>query len=192
MIIAGDDSASNTALAQMVRAQAATKTIAPTCADDACFWLYSSGSTGTPKGTVHLHSHLIQTAELYGRGVLGIQESDVVYSAAKLFFAYGLGNGLTFPMSVGATAVLLPGAPDPGRCVRHPEETPADHLLRRAHAVRRPAGRPGAAAASRTEPARLHQRRRGPARRDRQASGPPSTAATSSTASARPRCCTSS
>jgi benzoate-CoA ligase len=113
VITAGDDSASNTALAQMVRAQAATTTIAPTCADDACFWLYSSGSTGAPKGTVHLHSHLIQTAELYGRGVLGIQESDVVYSAAKLFFAYGLGNGLTFPMSVGATAVLLPGRPTP-------------------------------------------------------------------------------
>lgn len=113
VITAGDDSASNTTLTHMVSAQAATKTIAPTCADDACFWLYSSGSTGTPKGTVHLHSHLMQTAELYGRGVLGIQESDVVYSAAKLFFAYGLGNGLTFPMSVGATAVLLPGRPTP-------------------------------------------------------------------------------
>jgi benzoate-CoA ligase len=113
VITAGENSASDTSLAQMVRGQAATKTIAPTCADDACFWLYSSGSTGTPKGTVHLHSHLIQTAELYGRGVLGIQESDVVYSAAKLFFAYGLGNGLTFPMSVGATAVLLPARPTP-------------------------------------------------------------------------------
>jgi len=113
VITAGDDSESDTALAQMVRAQPATKTIATTCADDACFWLYSSGSTGTPKGTVHLHSHLIQTAELYGRGVLGIRESDVVYSAAKLFFAYGLGNGLTFPMSVGATAVLLPARPTP-------------------------------------------------------------------------------
>jgi benzoate-CoA ligase len=114
VITAGDDSASDTAFAHMLRAQAATKTIASTCADDACFWLYSSGSTGTPKGTVHLHSHLVQTAELYGRGVLGIQESDVVYSAAKLFFAYGLGNGLTFPMSVGATAVLLPARPTPG------------------------------------------------------------------------------
>ena len=62
---------------------------------------------------MHLHSHLIQTAELYGRAVLGIQESDVVYSAAKLFFAYGLGNALTFPMSVGATAVLLPTRPTP-------------------------------------------------------------------------------
>ncbi len=79
--------------------------------DDMCFWLYSSGSTGSPKGTVHLHSHLIQTAELYGKAVLGIQASDIVYSAAKLFFAYGLGNALTFPMAVGATTVLLPARP---------------------------------------------------------------------------------
>jgi benzoate-CoA ligase len=100
-------------VAQMVQSGAAGFTPEDTCADDACFWLYSSGSTGTPKGTVHLHSHLIQTAELYGRAVLGIQESDVVFSAAKLFFAYGLGNGLTFPMSVGATAVLLPARPTP-------------------------------------------------------------------------------
>jgi benzoate-CoA ligase len=90
------------------------QTVASTCSDEACFWLYSSGSTGTPKGTVHLHSHLVQTAELYGRAVLGIAEADVVYSAAKLFFAYGLGNGLTFPMSVGATTLLLPSRPTPG------------------------------------------------------------------------------
>jgi benzoate-CoA ligase len=90
------------------------QTVASTCSDEACFWLYSSGSTGTPKGTVHLHSHLVQTAELYGRAVLGIAEDDVVYSAAKLFFAYGLGNGLTFPMSVGATTLLLPSRPTPG------------------------------------------------------------------------------
>jgi benzoate-CoA ligase len=87
--------------------------VASTCSDEACFWLYSSGSTGTPKGTIHLHSHLVQTAELYGRAVLGITESDVVFSAAKLFFAYGLGNSLTFPMSVGATTVLLPTRPTP-------------------------------------------------------------------------------
>jgi benzoate-CoA ligase len=85
--------------------------VAGTCSDDACFWLYSSGSTGTPKGTVHLHSHLVQTAELYGRAILGIREDDVVYSAAKLFFAYGLGNALTFPLSVGATTILLPSRP---------------------------------------------------------------------------------
>ncbi len=86
---------------------------APTTCDDACFWLYSSGSTGQPKGTVHMHSHLIQTAELYARPVLGIREDDLVFSAAKLFFAYGLGNSLTFPMSVGATAVLMAERPTP-------------------------------------------------------------------------------
>jgi len=80
---------------------------AATTSDDICFWLYSSGSTGAPKGTVHLHSHLIKTAELYAKGVLGMREDDVIYSAAKLFFAYGLGNSLTFPMSVGATTVLM-------------------------------------------------------------------------------------
>jgi benzoate-CoA ligase len=100
-------------VAGMVAAGDARQQVAATCSDDACFWLYSSGSTGTPKGTVHLHGHLIQTAELYGRGVLGIREDDVVYSAAKLFFAYGLGNALTFPMSVGATTVLLPSRPTP-------------------------------------------------------------------------------
>jgi benzoate-CoA ligase len=86
---------------------------APTTRDDMCFWLYSSGSTGAPKGTVHLHSHLVLTAELYAKPVLGIRESDVVFSAAKLFFAYGLGNALTFPMSVGATALLMAERPTP-------------------------------------------------------------------------------
>jgi benzoate-CoA ligase len=114
VIVAGaDESVPHTTMAALLRASAATPSVATTCADDACFWLYSSGSTGAPKGTVHLHSHLVQTAELYGRGVLGIRESDVVYSAAKLFFAYGLGNALTFPMSVGATTVLLPARPAP-------------------------------------------------------------------------------
>ena len=86
---------------------------APTTRDDMCFWLYSSGSTGAPKGTVHLHSHLVMTAELYAKPVLGIREADVVFSAAKLFFAYGLGNALTFPMAVGATTVLMSERPTP-------------------------------------------------------------------------------
>lgn len=86
---------------------------AETVADEPCFWLYSSGSTGSPKGTVHVHSSMIETAELYGRPVLGIREDDVVFSAAKLFFAYGLGNGLTFPISVGATTVLMAERPTP-------------------------------------------------------------------------------
>jgi benzoate-CoA ligase len=86
---------------------------APTTADDACFWLYSSGSTGQPKGTVHVHASLIQTAELYGRAVLGIREDDCGFSAAKLFFAYGLGNALTFPLAVGATTLLMAERPSP-------------------------------------------------------------------------------
>jgi benzoate-CoA ligase len=86
---------------------------APTGPDDMCFWLYSSGSTGAPKGTVHLHSHLVATAELYAKPILGIRESDVVFSAAKLFFAYGLGNALTFPLAVGATTLLMAERPTP-------------------------------------------------------------------------------
>ena len=86
---------------------------ARTKADDICFWLYTSGTTGVPKGAVHLHSHLMDTANLYAIPVLEIKSDDVVYSAAKLFFAYGLGNGLTFPFAVGATTVLLEGPPTP-------------------------------------------------------------------------------
>jgi len=74
--------------------------------DEPAFWLYSSGSTGMPKGVRHLHGNLAATAETYAKQVLGIREDDVCLSAAKLFFAYGLGNALTFPMSVGATTIL--------------------------------------------------------------------------------------
>jgi benzoate-CoA ligase len=82
-----------------------------TSRDDIAFWLYSSGSTGKPKGTVHTHANLYWTAQLYGKPILGIRETDVVFSAAKLFFAYGLGNALTFPLSVGATTVLMAERP---------------------------------------------------------------------------------
>ncbi len=86
---------------------------ASTRADDPGFWLYSSGSTGRPKGTVHSHGNPYWTAELYGKGVLALKESDVCFSAAKLFFAYGLGNALSFPMSVGATTILMAERPTP-------------------------------------------------------------------------------
>ncbi len=86
---------------------------ADTAADEPGFWLYSSGSTGAPKGTVHTHANLYWTAELYGTPVLGLAESDVCFSAAKLFFAYGLGNALSFPLSVGATVVLMAERPTP-------------------------------------------------------------------------------
>ncbi len=81
--------------------------------DDIAFWLYSSGSTGLPKGVRHVHSSLQATSDTYGAQVLEITGDDSIFSAAKLFFAYGLGNGMTFPMSVGATAVLFSGRPTP-------------------------------------------------------------------------------
>jgi benzoate-CoA ligase len=96
---------------------------APTARDEMCFWLYSSGSTGPPKGTVHVHSSLIQTAQLYAREVAGYCEDDVVFSVSKLPFAYGLGNSLSFPLAVGATAVLMAERPTPAaiaqRILRH-------------------------------------------------------------------------
>ena len=86
---------------------------APTISDEVGFWLYSSGSTGEPKGARHIQSSLIVTAKLFGQDVMGIKPDDVVFSAAKLFFAYGLGNAMSFPMSVGATTILLPERPTP-------------------------------------------------------------------------------
>ena len=86
---------------------------APASPDECAFWLYSSGSTGQPKGVRHAHASLKYTADTFGAQVLGIAPDDLVFSAAKLFFAYGLGNAMTFPMSVGATAVLYAGRPTP-------------------------------------------------------------------------------
>jgi benzoate-CoA ligase len=96
-----------------VEAQAPLPRPARTGADDPAFWLYSSGSTGRPKGTVHSHANPYWTCELYGKRVLGLTEGDVCFSAAKLFFAYGLGNALTFPMAVGATVLLMAERPTP-------------------------------------------------------------------------------
>jgi benzoate-CoA ligase len=96
-----------------VGAQAPLPEAAPTGPDEPGFWLYSSGSTGRPKGAVHTHANAYWTAELYGTRVLGLTEQDVCFSAAKLYFAYGLGNGLSFPLSVGATVVLMAERPTP-------------------------------------------------------------------------------
>jgi benzoate-CoA ligase len=121
VVIAGGGDSKYAQLAKLAEQASADCKAAPTRPDDACFWLYSSGSTGTPKGVVHVQTSMIRTAELYAQPILGIQESDVVFSAAKLFFAYGLGNALTFPLSVGATTVLLSERPTPaavGRTLR--------------------------------------------------------------------------
>lgn len=87
--------------------------MAPTSKDDVCFWLYSSGTTGFPKGAVHLQHDAIYTTDTYAKEVLNVTPQDRLFSVAKLFFAYGLGNALTFPFRFGATTILHPGRPDP-------------------------------------------------------------------------------
>lgn len=89
--------------------------VAPTDELSPGFWLYTSGTTGKPKGAIHRHGHLRATCDTYATSVLGIGPGDLCYSIAKLFFAYGLGNALTFPLSVGACAVLDPDPPTPAR-----------------------------------------------------------------------------
>jgi 4-hydroxybenzoate-CoA ligase len=102
-------------LEELLAQQQAKPFTASTVADEVAFWLYTSGSTGAPKAVKHVHASPMATARLFGQGVLGIGSDDVIFSAAKLFFAYGLGNAMTFPMSVGATAVLIPDRPTPER-----------------------------------------------------------------------------
>ena len=98
---------------QLIGSQSAELQPAPTRKDDAAFWLYSSGSTGQPKACVHLQHDMVVSAEHYAKGILKISHDDRFFSVAKLFFAYGLGNGLYFPLSVGATSILMPGPPRP-------------------------------------------------------------------------------
>lgn len=88
----------------------------PTGRRDPAFWMYSSGSTGRPKGVVHKHEDAAYVAHTYARSILNIGPRDICFSIPKIFFAYGFGNSVIFPMSVGAAAVLLPGRPTPSRC----------------------------------------------------------------------------
>ncbi len=112
LVVVGDTDAQHPSFGKLLGAEAAAEP-AQTCGDEVAFWLYSSGSTGMPKGVRHVHTSPMATAKLYGQGVLGVIEDDVCFSAGKLFHAYGLGNGMSFPLSVGATTALLPDRPTP-------------------------------------------------------------------------------
>lgn len=118
VLISGQVPPTVTPLARLLDEQSDQLEPAATTPDDIGFWLYSSGSTGAPKGTMHLHGDLVHTAVLYAQEVLGIREDDVVFSAAKLFFAYGMGNAMTFPLHVGATAVLMAERPTPAAVMK--------------------------------------------------------------------------
>jgi benzoate-CoA ligase family protein len=113
VVVSGENGGGHRTLEQLLTAARPQAYTAPTTRDDICFWLYTSGSTGKPKGAVHIHSTLRLTADFYAANVLRLNQSDVCFSVAKLFFAYGLGNALTFPMAAGATTVLVPERPTP-------------------------------------------------------------------------------
>jgi benzoate-CoA ligase len=109
----GPDPGADIDLAEGLSGQDDELAPASTHRDDMAFWLYSSGSTGKPKGVVHLHHDIEVTCRQYAGEVLGITEADVTFSTTKLYHAYGLGNGLSFPLWFGATAVLMDGRPKP-------------------------------------------------------------------------------
>ncbi|CAN0022180.1 unnamed protein product, partial [Phaeothamnion confervicola] len=113
VVVSGDNAQDHVRFEDLIAAAKPESYTAPTTRDDMAFWLYTSGSTGKPKGAVHVHADLRLTDDLYGGPYLRLSENDVCYSVAKLFFAYGLGNAMTFPMSAGATTILLPDRPTP-------------------------------------------------------------------------------
>jgi len=112
ILISGSEAPAGTpSFADAIEGAVSMTVAAPTRADEPCLWQYSSGTTGRPKGTIHSHDNIRQLSCLYPRTVLGLTEGDVTFSAAKLFFGYGFGNSLVFPLSVGATALLMAGRP---------------------------------------------------------------------------------
>lgn len=113
MLVAGQSERPEESLAAALEASDPKLEAAFTSKDDMAFWLYSSGTTGFPKGAIHLHHDMIVEADLYAKDTIGLQEDDLSFSVAKLFFAYGLGNGLYFPLRLGGTTVLLSDRPTP-------------------------------------------------------------------------------
>ena len=160
--------------------------------DDVAFWLWTSGSTGQPKGAVHLQQDWTWCCRNYAEGILDLSEDDVTFSSSKLFHAYGLGNALLFPFGVGATTVLHPGKPRPADLLRIVRSREAEHLLLGADPLRDDAPgdrgreplRPLVACASGSAPPSLWPR-------TSSAGGRTASASRSSTASAPPRCSTS-
>ena len=113
IVVVGPSTAGAISFGDLTRGSAEELQAAATGKDDASFWLYSSGSTGKPKGCVHLQHDMVVSSERYAKAILKISENDRFFSVAKLFFAYGLGNGLYFPLAVGGTSILLPEPPRP-------------------------------------------------------------------------------
>ena len=126
LVVVGEAGPGELSYAELTGAASDQLDPADTSRDDMCFWLYSSGTTGQPKGVVHLQHDMRYVVENYARPILRLDESDVTFSVAKLYFAYGLGNALYMPIAVGATTVLLAGPPAPATvldAVRHHRPT---------------------------------------------------------------------
>ncbi|MBJ90876.1 MAG: benzoate--CoA ligase [Woeseia sp.] len=113
LVVDGGGEGDGTSVMSLMAAASNSLQPAPAHESDDCFWLYSSGTTGKPKGTVHAHSSMVVTSECFGTNIAGVRPGDICFSAAKLFFAYGMGNGMTFPLWAGATSVLLSSPPTP-------------------------------------------------------------------------------
>ena len=119
-LVDGDiDVPGTVSLADAAASAGAVPDVFAASADDVAFWLYTSGTTGFPKGARHRHIDLDCCVDQYAVGVLGMGEHDRVYSVAKLFFAYGLGNAGYFPPATGAAAILNPRRPDPREVAEH-------------------------------------------------------------------------
>ena len=113
IIVVGEGPESLPHLNALLAAEREPAPPAATCADEVAYWLYSSGTTGNPKGAMHVHSTPMGVARLSGQGLLGIREDDVIFSAPKMFFAYGLGSAVICPGGIGATTILNPERPTP-------------------------------------------------------------------------------